>query len=91
MKTEAAAVTVSHPVRRLLAYLNEERVGVEEALSWMDGKGTRYILRDVFFARSGGVNTRTCGVFARGKQVRRVSRLSRYPGATRRNMHAICS
>lgn len=34
-----AAITIGHPVRRLLSYFVEEGVGLEEALSWTDGVG----------------------------------------------------
>ncbi|CAM9454690.1 unnamed protein product [Scytosiphon promiscuus] len=34
-----AAVTIGHPVRRLLSYIADEGVELEEALSWLDGPG----------------------------------------------------
>lgn len=35
----AAAATVSHPIRRILSYLREEEVELEEALTWTEGQG----------------------------------------------------
>lgn len=67
VKTEAAAVTVSHPVRRILSYLKEEGVGLEEALSWMDGEGTKCKTGSYVCACPGVARTSTFGVFARGK------------------------
>lgn len=42
----AAAATVGHPIRRMLAYLQEEDVGLDTALSWMEGQGER--LQDIY-------------------------------------------
>lgn len=36
----STAATVSHPIRRMFWHLREERVGIEEAMSWRDGEGT---------------------------------------------------
>lgn len=36
-----AAVTVGHPIRRMLLHLSEEMVDVEEAMSWAHGSGEK--------------------------------------------------
>lgn len=35
----AGAVTIGHPIRRMLVHFKEEGVGLEEALSWGEGEG----------------------------------------------------
>ena len=34
-----AAATVGHPIHRMLVHLREERIGLEEAMSWTQGSG----------------------------------------------------
>lgn len=36
----ATAATISHPIRRMLAHLRLDGVGLEEAMTWGSGKGT---------------------------------------------------
>jgi len=40
VSAEATVATLSHPIRRLLSFLLEEGVGLEEAWSWMGDRGT---------------------------------------------------
>lgn len=40
VSAEATVATLSHPIRRLLSFLLEEDVGIEEAWSWVGGRGT---------------------------------------------------
>ena len=35
----AGAVTIGHPIRRMLVHFQEEGVGLEEAMSWAEGEG----------------------------------------------------
>lgn len=35
----AGAVTIGHPIRRMLVHFEEEGVGLEEAMSWTEGEG----------------------------------------------------
>lgn len=35
----AGAVTIGHPIRRMLVHFQEEGVGLEEAMSWTEGEG----------------------------------------------------
>lgn len=39
-ESSVAAVTIGHPMRRMLRHLKEEYVTVEEALRWTEGAGT---------------------------------------------------
>lgn len=41
----AGAVTIGHPIRRMLVHFQEEGVGLEEAMSWTEGEGRlkRYV------------------------------------------------
>lgn len=40
VSAEATVATLSHPIRRLLSFLLEEDVRIEEAWSWVEDKGT---------------------------------------------------
>lgn len=44
-RDNVAAVTVGHPIRRMLLHLREEQVGIEEALSWAEGPGMPWVGR----------------------------------------------
>lgn len=39
-ESSVAAVTIGHPLRRMLRHLKEEGVAVDEALKWTEGEGT---------------------------------------------------
>lgn len=39
----ATAATISHPIRRMLAHLRLEGVGLEEAMTWASGEGTVFL------------------------------------------------
>ena len=38
-KAVTGAVTIGHPIRQMLAHLQEESVGLEQAMSWAEGEG----------------------------------------------------